>query len=267
MHRFISCGLVGIVCGFTPAVARPVIEDFEHGNVALWPLQTQGSTMTIDPAAAHDGSLGAQYFSGPSEWRTRFDIVTSPGNKYRLFVRCRGGEHSGRIYFGVGSSQGGTLSAVFAPNSDEILIQSNSGYTEFNDLRSAVYHPALNTWYVLEFDWGADTRMVARLLDESATTVLAETSPLWGTPVPGGMALRGFTGNWSAPVYNDADTISVIEGCYPDCDGSGTRNVNDFICFQTAFATANPYADCNRDTILNVNDYICFQTSFALGCP
>ncbi len=54
--------------------------------------------------------------------------------------------------------------------------------------------------------------------------------------------------------------------CYPDCDGSGTLNVNDYICFQTRFALGDPYADCDNNGARNVNDYICFQTRFALGC-
>ncbi len=54
--------------------------------------------------------------------------------------------------------------------------------------------------------------------------------------------------------------------CYPDCDSSGTLNVNDYICFQTKFALGEPYADCDGNGQRNVNDYICFQTKFALGC-
>ncbi len=55
--------------------------------------------------------------------------------------------------------------------------------------------------------------------------------------------------------------------CYADCDGSGSLNVNDYICFQTKFAIGDPYADCDGNGMRNVNDYICFQTEFALGCP
>jgi hypothetical protein len=58
--------------------------------------------------------------------------------------------------------------------------------------------------------------------------------------------------------------------CYANCDGStGTPslNVNDFICFQSRFAAANPYADCDQSSTLNVNDFICFQSRFAAGCP
>jgi hypothetical protein len=46
-------------------------------------------------------------------------------------------------------------------------------------------------------------------------------------------------------------------------------NVNDFICFQAAFAAGASYANCDGSTtvpVLNVNDFICFQASFAAGC-
>jgi spore coat protein A len=58
--------------------------------------------------------------------------------------------------------------------------------------------------------------------------------------------------------------------CYANCDGSLSSpalNVNDFVCFQNAFAAANPYADCDRSGTLNVNDFVCFQSRFAAGCP
>jgi hypothetical protein len=61
--------------------------------------------------------------------------------------------------------------------------------------------------------------------------------------------------------------------CYANCDGSTTApilNVNDFICFQAAFAAGDSYANCDSSTappVLNVNDFICFQAMFAAGCP
>jgi hypothetical protein len=55
--------------------------------------------------------------------------------------------------------------------------------------------------------------------------------------------------------------------CYPDCNGDHALNVNDFICFQGAFAASNlALADCNHDNALNVNDFVCFQAAFAAGC-
>jgi hypothetical protein len=58
--------------------------------------------------------------------------------------------------------------------------------------------------------------------------------------------------------------------CYPDCDGSGSLNVNDFVCFMNAWAAGDPYANCDQSwvvPILNVNDFACFQQFYAAGCP
>ena len=57
--------------------------------------------------------------------------------------------------------------------------------------------------------------------------------------------------------------------CYPDFDGSGTLNVNDFNAFLNAFAAGNPVANCDGSTAIpamNVNDFNCFLNAFAAGC-
>ncbi len=54
--------------------------------------------------------------------------------------------------------------------------------------------------------------------------------------------------------------------CYPDCDCNGSLSIDDFICFQTHFALADPTADCDGDGTLSIDDFICFQTFFAIGC-
>ncbi len=61
--------------------------------------------------------------------------------------------------------------------------------------------------------------------------------------------------------------------CYANCDGSTSipvLTVNDFICFQSQFASGASYANCDGSTTaptLTVNDFICFQSRFAAGCP
>jgi photosystem II stability/assembly factor-like uncharacterized protein len=64
--------------------------------------------------------------------------------------------------------------------------------------------------------------------------------------------------------------LRTPSACYANCDGSTTLpllNVNDFVCFQSRFAAADPYADCDQNSTLNVNDFVCFQAAFAAGCP
>jgi hypothetical protein len=65
---------------------------------------------------------------------------------------------------------------------------------------------------------------------------------------------------------SDRVRISFDALCYPDCDGSGTLGIDDFICFQTFFALGDPFADCDGSGTLGIDDFICFQTFFALGC-
>ena len=57
------------------------------------------------------------------------------------------------------------------------------------------------------------------------------------------------------------------EDCYADCDGDGILDLFDFLCFQNAFATANPYADCDGNGVLDIFDFLCFQNEFGAGCP
>jgi hypothetical protein len=55
-----------------------------------------------------------------------------------------------------------------------------------------------------------------------------------------------------------------------NCDGSRSPilSIDDFVCFQTNFALADPAADCDGSGSLDINDFICFQTAFAYasGC-
>jgi hypothetical protein len=61
--------------------------------------------------------------------------------------------------------------------------------------------------------------------------------------------------------------LSPPETCYPDCDGNGTLDVFDFLCFQDSFTQGDPYADCDRNATLDVFDFLCFQDAFVAGCP
>jgi len=66
-----------------------------------------------------------------------------------------------------------------------------------------------------------------------------------------------------------ADNIARwrCETCYPDCDGSGSLDIFDFLCFQDAFVSKEPYADCDRNSAFDIFDFLCFQDAFIAGCP
>jgi hypothetical protein len=70
MHRLLALALL---C--SPAAAQ-IVEDFEHGNEALYlPMNAGIDTLDIVASAAHDGNFGAQYgTSGGPAWRGRLDV-------------------------------------------------------------------------------------------------------------------------------------------------------------------------------------------------
>jgi len=71
----------------------------------------------------------------------------------------------------------------------------------------------------------------------------------------------------SMDFYYDDVLLEPAPGeCVADCDGSGTLNIFDFLCFQTAFGNGDPEADCDDNGNLNIFDFLCFQTAFGNGC-
>jgi len=62
-------------------------------------------------------------------------------------------------------------------------------------------------------------------------------------------------------------SITECNSCYADCTGEGSLDIFDFLCFQDAFASADPYADCDNNTVFDIFDFLCFQDAFATGCP
>lgn len=72
--------------------------------------------------------------------------------------------------------------------------------------------------------------------------------------------------NGLVPAINDL-IFTLYPSCKPDCDGSGSLNVFDYICFGDAYANDHWYADCDLSGSLNIFDYICFGNAYANGCP
>ena len=191
-----------------PASAQ-VIEDFEHGNEGLYVVAAgTADTFNVVAGAAHDGAFGGEFIQGvgPS-WRLRSDLPTAPGNVYSVYVRLRGGvAGNGRSYMGVGADAAGAWSAVFAPNTSQIILQNNSNFG-FITAATAAATIVPDVWYQMRLDWAANGDMTLDLLDEAGTNVLATTGPIvTGYTNPGGIVLRGFTTN--AAAFHDFDTIS-----------------------------------------------------------
>ncbi len=77
------------------------------------------------------------------------------------------------------------------------------------------------------------------------------------------------SGLYGASITSGINGIQVrrIDGCYPDCNASGSLTIADFACFQQKFAAQDLYADCNASGTLTIADFACFQAAFAQGCP
>jgi hypothetical protein len=73
---------------------------------------------------------------------------------------------------------------------------------------------------------------------------------------------------------NNADgNISVLRNvgcasqpCPADCDGSGSLDLFDFLCFVNAYTNGEPAADCDGDGGLTLFDFLCFVNAFNAGC-
>ncbi len=75
------------------------------------------------------------------------------------------------------------------------------------------------------------------------------------------------TGVGPPPVIDIGAYEFQVEGCYADCNASGSLTIADFACFQARFVAGDPYADCNASGTLTVADFGCFQGAFVAGCP
>lgn len=132
------------------------------------------------------------------------------------------------------------------------------------------YNPA--TGLLSGYAWGENIGWI----NFSGGALATPPNPARFDPVAG--RLRGYAWGENIGWINldrqvTGQFVMFGSGCYANCDQSTTApalNVNDFICFQSAFAAGNLYANCDQSTtppVLNVNDFICFQASFAAGCP
>ncbi len=155
---------------------------------------------------------------------------------------------------------------------------------QFQNLNPAWRNLKMNNWYRQRTVFDFTTNSIIEIGIQDITgggsmVVIPAVDPVFGTwhlfggatPTTQGMPtdLRFFSGGTTAGNTVAWDNLSVQEdaaACYPDCDGSGTLNIDDFICFQTFYAIGDPYADCDSSGNLNIDDFICFQTFYAIGC-
>jgi hypothetical protein len=182
----------------------------------------------LSTAAAHDGTYGLDDYNG-SDWIYRNDAGAQlhQGDTASVWLNFAGAAN-GRAYFGFGASASGTLSLVAAPNTGQLILQSNVGYG-FTDLADANQSYVPNHWYRLEVDWGTSGAIVGKIFDSNGTTLLGQVTATTSAITSGGIAFRA-TGNdkyW--------DTVTASYGVNNFTSRAGVRST-------FAIATAQPSA-------------------------
>ncbi|MBL9030515.1 MAG: proprotein convertase P-domain-containing protein, partial [Phycisphaerae bacterium] len=158
----------------------------------------------------------------------------------------------------------GVPAATFGFGTDNYgASNSNAGYFISNDTAANIYDAPATTGVNNPVGrWKAENPMAAFVGLDSAGD--------WNLKVED--CAGGDTGNIVGFVLLLNMAPMGGGGCYPNCDQSTVLpflNVNDFVCFNNAFAAGDTYANCDQSTsppVLNVNDFICFNNAFAAGC-
>ena len=198
-----------------------MIEDFETGTWPWSPWVVYTSGGSVGTGYAHEGSRG---IINP-DWHYRTDIsMGNPGDMLSAWARPTISD-DGRFYLGFGASGSGCFSLILAPNTNELIIQNNSGYS-YTDVATVSQTYAANTWYRIEVEFITTTSVTCRLYASDGTTILNTVSYSGVTGCPGGIAIRGF---------NDVH-IDQIEGFYTGsrrspsvARSSGRSDVNSII--------------------------------------
>jgi hypothetical protein len=193
-----------------------VIEDFENPNslAGYTTVLRFQAAADLSSDAAHDGGLGLVKHDG-YEWMVRNDLAAqiSAGDTISVWVQFKDNA-DGRAYFGFGATPngptsplwtGGTLSLVLAPNTDQLLLEDNSGFAH-QTLAAAdqIFQP--DQWYRAEVNWGADGDIIGNLYDSDGTTLLNSVEAFDNSISSGGFAFRAF----GSDKY--FDTVTVDSG-------------------------------------------------------
>jgi hypothetical protein len=248
--------VAGIGCGVANG---QMMDDFEHGDAGRY-AATGGGSIQIRTDARYNGAVGARVTSPDDQsWFSRPETMTEAGRTYRTWVRLRGAEASASVGVDADHPEG-PVRAVLAlePFGPSLRPEKRTGL-------GTAWWPAAATveagqWYQLELEWKETGRMAARVYDSGGLllgqTGLVNVERLGSGPV-------AFRGTGAGAEFDDFRAVS----CLGDCDGSGTLNFFDFLCFQSQYAAGSQGADCDASGSLDFFDFLCFQEAFAEGCP
>ena len=219
------------------AATSSVIESFD-GSRNYYVVGGSLPTASLSTAAKHDGTYGLLDSPG-NDWIYRNDaaVQVKQGDTISVWLQFSGAA-DGRAYFGFGASSAGTLSLVAAPNTDQLLIQNNSGWG-YTDIGAVNQTWQANHWYRLEVDWGTSGKIVGKLFDSNGTTLLQTVTASTTAITSGGIAFRA-TGN-----YNKFwDTVTADPRRESVCSAGGRFPAGD--CQERRVAQHGRRAACRR---------------------
>ncbi len=187
------------------APSATTLETFQNGLGNYYYTGGSPPQVTTAAAAAHDGSLGL-LDPGDGDWYLRLDSAgqINPGDTVSVWTRFAG-TADGRAYFGFGTTPYGTLSAVLAPNTGQLLIENNAGFGE-TTLASVPQTYQANQWYFVQVAWGTSGTVTVSLYASNGTTLLNSVTVATHDTTPGDFAFRA-TGS-----AKDFDTVAVARG-------------------------------------------------------
>ncbi|MBA4062952.1 MAG: hypothetical protein C0501_04450 [Isosphaera sp.] len=201
------------------AVPATVVEAFDPGSLSQYDTVLRYRPFAeVQGAATHDGTSGLAKRDG-YEWMIR-GSQTSPlvqqGQVVSVWMNFAD-VAAGRAYFGFGARpnpvdptgntalrDGGTLSVVLAPNTNEFLLQANPGFNHPGmpsggtfavgaaTLGAVAQSYAANTWYRVEVEWAVGGAITARLYGSDGTSLLNTVSGSSSLYTQGGIAFRSF---------------------------------------------------------------------------
>lgn len=199
-----------VVAAATMAVSAPAMaqffEGFEHGDWSgNWThLSSTTTPHTLNADAARTGNFGA-VMDGGGWWRHSDPAATiSDGFEYEYYFRAGGGATIGRAYIGFTSDDLATeaYTVIAAPNTGNVIIQDNSGFSFANLAASDPISWSETDFYRVAVSYSGGI-ITAEVFDEGgaslAPAIMADTGYSGG----GSLFLRGF----SNPHVDD---ISII---------------------------------------------------------
>ena len=180
-----------------------LIESFEGGNLNSYrSILHYLPAAHVVPAAAHDGDPGRGLLKHDGyEWLFRTDAAAQVRQGQRLSVWVQfAGAADGRAYIGFGATAAGptqdasanrTLSLVLAANTNQLILQNNSGMSHLAISAVSQTYQA-NRWYRAEITWATGGAITGRLYDSDGVTLLNTVTGTNTAITSGGIAFRAF---------------------------------------------------------------------------